>query len=374
MAAESRCRLTDEALVKAAREGAPAAFAPIIARYREAVFAVALSRLWNFHDAEDVAQEVFVEAHARLGGLKDPARLGAWLRSIAIHRAIDALRRRRETADLEKVDEGAVKAWREKNRRTEVQGEVMARIAALGSAERETTALFYIDGYTVDQVAAIQEVPPGTVKRRLHDARRRLREEMVAMVEDVLKAGAPGEDFARRVFEILSQRASQAESPYAHERWNRTVAELQKIGARGFEGFARALESPYSATRVFTMNMLSRPGVSQKGEAAVELLKKALADPNRKVRRWAAEALLLADAADSRKQSEFVPLVVPLLVDHSIRVRRAAAWSLVEFAPNVPLEAIVNALLAETDHHTRRLQKNLLHAATHGGERKWYPE
>ena len=365
----------DAELVAASIRGDDKAFQEIISRYREAVFAVALSRLGSFHDAEDVAQEVFVEAHGRLAGLRDPARLGAWLRSITIHRAIDAVRRRRETVDIEKIDDGAaVRAWREDTRCTDLQNEVMARIAALSKAQRETTTLFYIDGYTVDEVAAIQEVPPGTVKRRLHEARLRLKEEMLEMVGDVLKSGLPADDFAERVCQILTRHRGAAESPYAHERWNQTVGELRNIGARGFDGFVRALQSPHSPTRVFAMNMLSRPGVAQKGETAVELLKKLLTDPNRKVRRWAAEALLMVDATDERLRSEFVPLVVPLLSDRSKRVRRAAAWSLVKFAADVPLEVIARVLLAETDRTTRRWQKHLLHAATHKGELKWYTE
>jgi len=72
--------------------GGSEAFAPIVERYADAVFGIALARLGDFHDAQDVAQQAFVEAFERLDGLRDPARLGGWLRSIATHRAIDRVR------------------------------------------------------------------------------------------------------------------------------------------------------------------------------------------------------------------------------------------------------------------------------------------
>ncbi|MCZ6636205.1 MAG: sigma factor, partial [bacterium] len=98
--------MKDDAIVVAeALENGPEAFAPIITRYKDAVFGVALARVRNFHDAEDVTQGVFLEAFERLDRLKDPNRLGAWLRSIAIHRSLNYLRGRGRSVDLEVVAE-----------------------------------------------------------------------------------------------------------------------------------------------------------------------------------------------------------------------------------------------------------------------------
>ena len=336
----------DEELVTAVLEGEDSAFEEIVGRYRDAVFAVGLSRLGNFHDAEDVAQEVFVEAYCRTGSLRSRARLGAWLRAITIHRAIDALRRRQCTRDIEDMDavEGAVAGWRSRERTSDLQHEVMVLVARLSKPQRETTMLFYIDGYSVDEVAAIQEVPAGTVKRRLHDARKRLKEEMVGMVESVLKSGAPKDDFADRVFEVLCQHRPGHANPYAHQRWHETVVQLRKIGGKGVAGFIQALESPHSPTRVFAAHMLQRHTAAQGDEALWETLKKALADANRKVRRLAVEALMFGGLPDERKRREIAPLVIPLLTDPSKRVRRDAAHTLADYASEVPVEAAVKAL------------------------------
>lgn len=91
----------DAQLLAAERAGGPEEFAPIVERYQHAVFGVALARLRNFHDAQDVAQTVFIEAFSRLDKLQYPNRLGAWLRSMAIHKSIDYLRGRQETVSMD---------------------------------------------------------------------------------------------------------------------------------------------------------------------------------------------------------------------------------------------------------------------------------
>ena len=65
----------DRLLVAAALEVGPEAYAPIIERYKDTLFGVAMGRLGHFYDAEDITQSVLVEGWERLGDLRDPARL-----------------------------------------------------------------------------------------------------------------------------------------------------------------------------------------------------------------------------------------------------------------------------------------------------------
>ena len=194
----------DTALVDAALCGGPEDFTPIIARYKDAVFGIALARLRHFHDAEDITQQVFIEAYERLDNLKDPLRLGAWLRTIAIHRSINHLKRERRGADLESaLPAHSVATPEDDLEGNELRKQVLAAIGRLSKTQRETVTLYYISGYTQQEVAAIQEVALGTIKYRLHEARGRLKKDMVEMVEEVLKEGAPREDLAERVFSLL---------------------------------------------------------------------------------------------------------------------------------------------------------------------------
>jgi RNA polymerase sigma factor (sigma-70 family) len=329
----------------------------------------------DFHEAQDVAQQVFVEAFQSLGTIRDPGRLGAWLRSVTICRCVDRLRGRRETESLEgQMHESRQPGPDEQVQRQEVRQMVLEAIARLGKAQRETTALFYINGYTLEQVSAMQEVPLGTVKRRLHDARQRLKAEMMYMVEDVLKSESPREDFARKVFAILCQYHPQGKHPYQHLGWRDTIETLRNIGGSGLDGFTRAMESRHSPTRVFAMHMLEHHNAPQHTEVIVQLLLKALSDPNRKVRRHAVEALLGSDQATERKRREFVPRIIPLLGDPSSRVRRNTAYDLADWWQDVPLGTATRALLAEKDPEARKRLKRLVHAIVHNGEQRWYSE
>jgi len=342
----------DVELVAAALAGGPKAFGPIVERYKDAVFGIALSRLRSFHDAEDVAQGVFLQAFERLEDLRDPARLGAWLRSITIHRAIDHLRRRRDGVDIERADDeaGSVSVWRREEERRGLRDQVMAAIGRLSKTQRETTTLFYINGYSVEEVAAIQEVPAGTVKCRLHDAREKLKEEMIGVVEEVLKAEAPKEGFGQRVFDLLCRY----EKPAPSWPWEEIEAELRKIGMDGVEGFRRAMQLPHGPTRRFAlrfsgvMDGVARPSEGDRQEIVVEVLKEALRDRNKKVRAWAAPALLDLDVDEKRKRDEFIPLVVPLLRDKTGYVRWRVAYELQAWAQHVPLEVAARALADES--------------------------
>lgn len=351
---------SDAVLVADALSGGPEAFGPVVERYQRAVFAVAVARLKDFDQAEDLAQEVFIRAFERLTNLKKPERLGPWLRSITIHCCIDQLRRRRDEIDIEQMAdqlEDPLTPQTEIERR-ELRGQVLQAIGRLSQAQRETTALFYIDGYAQEEIAAIQEVPVGTVKRRLHDARKKLKEEMLEMVEGTLQAGAPREDFAERVFQLLWR--------YPHKsnyriRWAETIAELGEIGAPGIEGFQKALDQPHWPTRTLTMRMLheAKPSAT---EAVIDLLKKGLEDSNRKVRFAAAQGLLELPVDERRRREEILPLVLQMLFDPSRRLRRFFALTEVmgKWAAHIPIETVARAIAQEEDEAVRERMRRLL--------------
>ncbi len=332
--------MDDSALVAAALAGGPRAFEPIVERYQDAVFGVALARVGNFHDAQDIAQAVLVEAYERLSNLREPDRLGAWLRKMTIHRSQDLWRRRqREMTTLDEIPEPAANA----TPGNDLREEVLRAISRLSKVQREAVTLFYINGYSVAEVAGMCDVPEGTVKARLHDARSRLKEEMVHVVEDVLKSEAPKDEFARRVYEAVTQSLS----------WRVLNETVSTIGPRGLDGWLRAMESPNWMHRRVAMQVEHHLHSGENLETILEALKRALKDRNKKIRRSAADAILSIEVDEPRMRREIVPLVVPLLADPSKRVRRMTAFYLLPFADQVPLAPAVEALAVESDPNKR---------------------
>ena len=359
------------ALVARALDGGPGSFGPIVVRYKDAVFGVALARLRNFHDAEDLTQNTFVEAFDRLRDLKDPQRLGAWLRSITIHRCINLLKRRDRIVDFEAVDEPAAESPSPEAdfERKRLRERVMEAIGRLSRVQGETVMLHYISEYTIAEVAAIQEVPVGTIKRRLHDARKRLKRDMMDMVEDVLKDNAPNEEMADRVFDLLC--AYPSGGAFGDRK---TIETLQRIGEAGRDGFTRAMGLPHWRTRRLTVSYLAREygGGGPSKEFAIERLKEALKDSNWGVRKAAAWTLMFGSPKQTEKERarNAVPHLVPLLSDPSKRVRSAVGiWLLIWAqyrAPRelvrqaIPLLDVCRAVSVETDARTLDRFRSLL--------------
>ena len=184
----------------------PKSFGPIIERYKDAVFSVSLARVRNFHDAEDVAQQVFVEAYQKLTDLKDPPRLGAWLRTIAITRSLNHLERGRRATDLDAIPDPVDDRPRpdERFEESEQRRRLFDAVGPLSKAQQETVALYYLGEYKIHEVAEMQGVPEGTIKHRLHEARKHLKQDIMTMVKDNLKSESLDESFADRVLDLLS--------------------------------------------------------------------------------------------------------------------------------------------------------------------------
>lgn len=204
-------------VVEAASADAPEdvrsrAFGEIVEQLQDMAVGYAYSRLGDFHLAEDAAQHAFVEAWRNLHQLRDASAFGAWLRCLVIGACGRLTRGKRlPTAPLEHaaaVPSGEPTPHEQAERR-ERKSRVLAEVRRLPERERVATTLYYIGGYTQAEVAAFLAVPVGTVKYRLHSARRRLREGLVDMLRDTLHDNAPSRDaaFASRVARLTQPEA-----------------------------------------------------------------------------------------------------------------------------------------------------------------------
>ena len=319
--------------MSAALDGGSEAFAAIVHRYKDAVFGVALARVRNFHDAEDLTQATFLEALTGLGRLREPGRLGAWLRSIAVHRSINHVKGRGRRVDLgavaEPADDGPTPQAQVEQ--AELRGRVLHAIGRLSTAHRETVTLFYVGEYSLAEVAAMQDVPLGTVKRRLHDARGRLKEELLEMVGEVLKDSVPDEALADRVYEAIS-----AYPPGKRLDPEATARVVAQFGGAGKEGFARSYSLPHWRSRLRAVRYVARYYGNRYGEDgppqdfSIRLLVGALTDSHRRVRQAAAGRLLYAQG-DMDPQDwirEVLPHLVTLMTHECRHTRRMAVGKL----------------------------------------------
>jgi RNA polymerase sigma-70 factor (ECF subfamily) len=350
----------DTIVVERALSEGPDAFRAIVERFQSAVFAVALSRDRDFHLAEDIAQQVFIEAYQKLASLKEPEKLGGWLRTIAIRKSVNVIRSsRNEVAIQQDGSDGLLIGDADEDlEREDLKRRVSKAIGRLRETQRETTILFYIEGYSTSEIASMLDVPTGTVKRRLHDARAKLKLEMLGLVKDTLTSEKPDDNFGEQVFTIIRQYATER-----GRKWTEGRDHILAMGLDGIEGLQKAIESPHGLTRRkiphLIVGLYRRAAQDHRREVLVELLKKCLTDPNKKVREFAVTSLFLLDVEEDRKHDEFVPLVVDRFADRLGIVRYVTAQRLCRYFKNVPLDK-ASAALVKADEKTRRVMTPLV--------------
>ncbi|MFB3042120.1 MAG: sigma-70 family RNA polymerase sigma factor, partial [Candidatus Poribacteria bacterium] len=195
---------TLKSLIISAQAGDLDAFGAIVRQFQDMAVGYAYSILGDFHLAEDAAQEAFIGAYRDLRTLRSPDAFPAWLRKIIFKHA-DRFRRRRgvEMLPLEVAiempsDEKSPLETAEKHELTE---RVLVEIRGLPEKQRVATTLFYINGYSQNEIADFLEIPVATVKKRLQYSRKRLKERMIDMVQQTLQQNRPSKDekFVNRV-------------------------------------------------------------------------------------------------------------------------------------------------------------------------------
>lgn len=158
------------------------AFCYVVTAHRGAALASARGLLGDAHQAEDAVQEAFLIALRELPQLRELAAFPGWLRTLVRTAALRAVRRRRPGAEL--VSEPAVDAPPERDlERTERRALIRAAVTELSPKAQGVIERYYLRGLSVQQTAAELGVPPGTVKRRLFEARERLRGRLLGLLD-----------------------------------------------------------------------------------------------------------------------------------------------------------------------------------------------
>jgi RNA polymerase sigma factor (sigma-70 family) len=270
-----------EQLISSAQSGDAEAYGQLVRQFQDRAVAYAYSVLRDFHWGQDAAQEAFVEAFRCLPLLQEPLAFPGWLRRI-VFKHCDRLTRSKLTGSQhlmmipsdtaledgmlqghslqghslqghglqgDSLQEDIVEATnpdcepQNVLERREVAQQVRMAVAALPEHERSVTLLFYMGQHSHKQIAEYLEVPVTTVKKRLHTARKKLKEKMIDMIQDNLEEQRPSRtpEFAERVKTFTSQFSQMIDEGQSIVRslaalaaqqqdpnWHRVVAEVQR--------------------------------------------------------------------------------------------------------------------------------------------------
>ena len=171
-------------IVVAAQHGDANAFGEIVARFQSMAVAIAFGMLGDAHLAQDAAQDAFIDAYLSLGLLREPAAFPGWFRRIVVRHADRQLRygaREWPLDDLREFVDADDDQPSDALDALYTQARVRDALGGLPHRQRVLTQLFYLDGYSQQEIVDFLDLPLSSVKKGLFQARKRLREEMSDM-------------------------------------------------------------------------------------------------------------------------------------------------------------------------------------------------
>jgi RNA polymerase sigma-70 factor, ECF subfamily len=170
---------SEQLLVRQAREGNPAAWNALFRRYQLPLFAYVFELVHHEQTSLDIIQETFIAATRHIGSLRDDAKFASWLFGIAHQKCVLHWRKKSgkeilldeipDTPDesLDSPDEILI--------RSEQEAEFMNALNQLPLPHRSVLLLYYIEDFSLEEIARVTETQIGTVKSRLHYAKKSLR-------------------------------------------------------------------------------------------------------------------------------------------------------------------------------------------------------
>ena len=189
-------REDDVQLIQRILSGDDVAFSILVEKYQKSVHALVWRKIGDFHYAEKITQDTFLQVYKKLPTLKDLHQFAGWLYVIANRRCLNWLRKQKsamQSLEDTRVDEVEklsyahyLSAHREaeaEERRREVVKKLLEK---LPESERTVMTLFYLGEMTMKEISKFLGVSVKTISSRLSRARKRLREKEETLVQEVL--------------------------------------------------------------------------------------------------------------------------------------------------------------------------------------------
>ena len=206
----------DVELIQQSLAGDQSAFAQLVKKYQRSVHALAWRKIGDFHIAEEVTQDTFLQVYKKLGTLQDPHRFEGWLYRIASRQCHAWLRKKRmQTQSLEETDIDLIEkttysqyiAEEQAKAATEAQRSIVHKLLArLRESERTVVTLHYFGEMTCEEISRFLGVSASTVKSRLRRARLRLKK-----AEPMIREALEGFQIRANLTENILQEISRIE-------------------------------------------------------------------------------------------------------------------------------------------------------------------
>jgi RNA polymerase sigma-70 factor (ECF subfamily) len=171
--------------VHEARLGNPEAWDALFRRYQLPLYVYVYEMVHDEQASLDIVQESFINATRQIAGLREDHRFGSWLFSIAHQKCIQRWRKQGRDAALQEelaagAGEDAELGPDDLLLRQEQKEELVARLNQLPPVQRSVLLLHYLEGFSLEEISSITGATLGTVKSRLHYAKKSLRK----LIED----------------------------------------------------------------------------------------------------------------------------------------------------------------------------------------------
>jgi len=321
---------TDVQLVLRTRAGETEAFGDLVHRYRDMVYGLGYYLTGDFEASRDLAQEAFVQAYLKLGQLREPERFAGWLRQIAVNIHRTQHRQRQVTeVSLGRHAESA----REGPLPSEIGVVVQEALSKLRPTERLALTLHYVNGYTHAEIGGFLGVRPETVKTRLARARKHLKQEVIAMVEDSFERTKLPDDFTE---ETVAEALRRGQAALQEDDYEAALRSFGQVAA--WQPECADAHAGLGAAWVIKGEQISDP--EAKARAKAEYEKALQLDPRCEE---ALVALADMDAGDKRQAYRRALAVLP----ESAELRYRLAWEIHAAGETEEAAEIMSAMLNE---------------------------
>lgn len=209
---------SDRQLIMDARSGDFEAFRKIVVRYSNATLSVAYSVLADFHEAQDVTQEVFVKCYKNLHALKDPGRLGSWLYSIAYRTSLDVVKKKKAALPYHETDvpqSDHIHSWQDRHATRDA---VWKALQILEGKSRSAIVLHYISDWSMKEIAQFLQLSVPAVESRIRRARETLRLHLAGDFEPYFRSHRLGREFEQMVWEQVLKRMGHFYIPVSNKK------------------------------------------------------------------------------------------------------------------------------------------------------------